>query len=368
MTLLTLSNLADIDSLGVKNSIYTLAKSTECPPHLPLLSGTKAYAESWIVNWHSDPQKCRLTDVCCYSIADALVSGDGQIWIADHLITSPEVMPIYVARGLELEKGGSARLHRDRKLLVRTISEPCLVAIGHGTMVYGHFLIEMLFRLMVAQEALVKSGISYRVLLDRESPPWLLYILHHYFGVQLNQMEFFRPSVERVHLRHAIIPGRVLQDSGFHPYANILLRRLLASLPAAKLEYTSRRFFILRNKLVNPAAPSRICVNEPQLAAIAARAHGFVPITIENMEWRDQIAIFQDAEIILGQAGSGLHNALFSSSSSRLASIGFMNQIQSQISTLQLQRMAYLTQNVELKGKFSVDETVFGEFLERVCG
>ena len=345
-----------------------LAKSTERPPHLPLLSGSETFAESWVVDWHNGPQKCKLNDVYCYFVDDAIVSGDGQIWIADHLITSPEVMPIYVARGLELEREGNTRLHRDRKLLVRTISDPCLVAIGHGTRVYGHFLIEMLFRLMVAQEAMAKSGVRYRVLLDRESPAWLLYILHHYFGVQLDQMEFFHPSAERIHLKHAIIPGRVLQDYGFHPYANILLRRLLASLPTAKLEYASRRFFILRNKLVNPAAPNRICINEPQLAAIAARVHGFVPITIENMEWRDQIAIFQGAEIILGQAGSGLHNALFSSSSSRLASIGFMNQVQSHISALQLQRMAYLTKNVELKGEFTVDETVFGEFLGRVCG
>lgn len=363
----TLSNLAEWEPFGVTRFSKWSIQATESLAPLPLLPGTDEYAHNWIKNWHDSGRSKKLSEVTCYSATDAVVSGDGQIWIEGRLVTSPEVMPNYVANGLELEKGGSERLHKDRELAVRTIDNPCLIAIGHGSRVYGHFLIEMLFRILIAKETIRDTDLRYRVLLDQETPLWLLYILDSYLGVRLGDIEFFQPKTEHVCLKHAIIPTRIFQEEGFHPAANVMLDRFVSGFPASDSQYRSRRFFILRNKFSNPSAPQRFCMNEARLAEIAIRDHGFVPITIENMEWREQIEIFRTAEILLGQAGSGLHNALFSSPGSKLASIGFMNMTQSNISSLRQQNMAYFTRGVDLKGEFSVDEDLFKDFLDQVC-
>jgi Glycosyltransferase 61 len=283
MAVPTLDNLADETQLrgpGVRSIIATAGEGYS---PLPLIPGTEKYAHNWMRQWHMSQQSPEVSDVACYIDVDTVVSGDGLIWIEDHLVTSPEVMPPYVATGLALETGGCARLHNDRTLSIRTVSEPCLVAVGHGTQVYGHFLIEMLFRILVAAEALKETHSRYRILLDRKAPPWLIYILNCSLGIRLEDMEFFNPEVERVHLPRGIISGRVHQNSGFHPIANTLLDRLISSLPTSSTQYPSRRFFILRNRFMNPHAPQRICKNEQKLAEIALKEHDFTPITIEDL-------------------------------------------------------------------------------------
>jgi hypothetical protein len=84
------------------------------------------------------------------------------------------------------------------------------------------------------------------------------------------------------------------------------------------------------------------------------------------MAWPQQIAAFRDAEITLGLAGSGLHNALFSAPESALASIGVMNFVQSEIGHLRRQHNAFLD-GIPITGDFAVDEAQFTAFLDAVC-
>jgi capsular polysaccharide biosynthesis protein len=93
----------------------------------------------------------------------------------------------------------------------------------------------------------------------------------------------------------------------------------------------------------------------------------FTGVTLETMTWKQQISLFHDAEIIVGQAGSGLHNSLFSGAETRLASIGFMNPVQSEIGALRGHHNAFLTNGINLRGEFMVNEQVFRTFLNQVC-
>lgn len=335
---------------------------------LPLISGTEPFVPDSLVDWHSGYQNGDERDVACYYMMDAVVSGAGQVWVGDHLITSPEIMPPYVANVLDIANGGNNGLHSSAKLPIRTIEAPCLVAIGHGIHVYGHFLIELLFRLLVAHRAFFQSEcIPYRILLDWAAPKWLLKILEENFGIGPADVEFFFPEREQVLLRHAFVPTRLFQDDMINPFANDLIADLLDRLNIQSEARPLRRIFVARNRFHNPKAPHRICVNEPSLIATAVEHYGFTSVTMETMTWLQQIALFQQAEIIVGQAGSGLHNALFSRPGSRLASIGFMNLVQSEIGALRGQHNAFWMKGIELKGEFRVDEEMFGTFLARVC-
>jgi capsular polysaccharide biosynthesis protein len=331
---------------------------------LPLIPGTEQFCPENIIKWHKGGMKWQPLDVACYFISDATVSGDGLVWVQDRLITSQEVMPKYVFNRLDIPNGGNARLLQPRNLPVRTITKQCMVAVGHGIKVYGHFLIEMLFRLAVTKRAVPRSVTEYSLLLDLSAPDWLLKILRENFHFELSDIEFFDSQKEQVLLHQAIVPGRVFLEDRVHPVANTFIDEYLHQITMPKTD--KKRIFVTRRKFVNPAAPQRICVNEAELVSIAGD-YGFTPVVTEQLTWPEQITLFRDAEIILGQAGSALHNALFSSAGSRLASIGYMNDVQQKIGALRAQYTAYFVEDIKLSGNFFVDEQEFSKFVGAIC-
>jgi capsular polysaccharide biosynthesis protein len=362
-----ISDLTNAQALGLPILRHLVVPAAGGIQPLPLISGTECFAQEWLVNWHREHHHWPESDMACYSITNAVVSGAGQIWLDGQLITSPEIMPPYVAQGLDIANGGNEMLRGAGALPVRTIETPCLVAIGHGIRVYGHFLIELLFRILAARRAYQTTGLRYRVLLDQAAPEWLLRILDEYLEVRASDIEFFQPEKERVQLHHAIISTTPLRDERFHPATNEMLAALVDRLNIPCLERPLRRVFIGRSGFSNPAAPNRTCVNEQNLIDTAVADYGFTSVAIETMSWSQQIALFREAEIVLGVAGSGLHNALFSHPGSRLGSIGVMNLVQSQIGALRGQHNAFLSKDIKLSGRFQVDEETYQAFLERVC-
>jgi capsular polysaccharide biosynthesis protein len=362
-----ISDLTISQAAGISVIRQQVASPSSGIQPLPLIAGTERFAHSWLADWHRELHHWAASDIACYSFINAVVSGTGQVWLDGQLITSPEIMPPYVANGLGVANGRLDTLNTVGLLPLRVIEQPCLVAIGHGIRVYGHFLIELLFRILIARLAHNERELPYRVLLDHEAPDWLLQILHNYLDVKSSDVEFFKPKVERVLLRHAIVPTRPLQNERFHPAANEMLEELVERLQVKSSVHQLRRVFIARNRFTNPSAPSRSCVNEQRLIDVAVTRHGFTAVAIEDMIWIEQIAVFRDAEVVLGLAGSGLHNALFSKPGSRLASIGVMNLVQSQIGALRGQRNGFLSKDVGVAGNFEVDEKCFTEFLDGVC-
>lgn len=334
---------------------------------LPLIPGTEAFSNHWLPDYHG--RDCGWIDhsVACYSLAGARISGDGNVWFEDRLITAPEIMPPYITARLDLAAGGSDWLKAEAALPIRSIATPCLVAVGHGTGVYGHFLLEMLFRILIARAAFASTGLRFRYLLSSRSPEWLLAILERDLAIRADEMEFFDPAREQVALRHAIVPSLIIQRGGFHPLANTLIDDCLHGLDLPPLFPLPARVFAVRQRFHNPAAPYRICLNEDRLAAIAAERHGFVPIAMERLTWPEQVALFRGSDTMLGQAGSALHTALFSKPGSRLASLGLMNGVQSDIGALRRQYNAFLIDGVPSAGEFVIDEDRFTAFLDAVC-
>jgi len=342
---------------------------------VPLIPGTERFASGWLRIFHGEHPGWINHDVAAYSMMDARVSGDGWLWLEDRLVTSLEVMPDYVAERLEISSGGNSYLHRAAALPVRSIETPCLLAGGHGTGVYGHFLTEVLFRILVGRAAFRDTGLRYHVLLDRAAPAWLLRILVDHLKISPDNFAFFDPEVEQIRLRHAVVPSLLLQRSppsagvqtgGFHPMANEMLATMVAEMSFRDIGPTPKRIFVARRGFSNPASGPRRCLNEEDLIAIASRRHGFTPVIVEAMAWPQQIAAFRDAEIILGLAGSGLHNALFSSPGSALASIGVINFTQSEIGHLRRQHNAFMD-GIPITGDFEVDKGQFTAFLDAVC-
>lgn len=299
--------------------------------------------------------------VHCYYAQNAIVSGSGELWVDGALLCSRELMPEYAFRILELDRGGSQELQKRRELPVRRIEQPCVSLVGHGTYIYGHFLLEMLPRLLVARAALAATELRTSILLSFDSPSWLLKILTNDLRVSQRDLEFFDPATERIELRKAILPELLYNDDGFHPAAARMVAQLTDEL-VGEPNSTAQRIFVSRVGFVNQRHDQRKCLNEPALARIAEHEHGFVPVPIETLPWAQQIGVFLSSRIVAGLFGSGLHNAFFSPAGTRIGAVGRWNLMQSHIGTLRQHDNAYLHVDVQLE--YTVDEDLFRAFLD----
>lgn len=332
-----------------------------------LIQGTPRFADGDILAYHADGPGDERFDVRCFLLPDAVVTAEGRIWVDGALLTGREFMPAYV---LHLVQGVALpELHRARELPVRVIEEPTIVLVGHGLSVYGHFLIEMLFRVLVLRRALGDDWATVRFLLDRSAPPWLVTILTEGLGVPASGIASFDGRTERVQLRRGIVAGNVGgSHEGFHPVCKDLIDELLADLALPRSRTPSPdRVFLVRRDFENPNAPHRRCLNESELIERARRRHHFVAVTMEKLHWRDQIALARGARVMVGPWGSALHAALFSGPGARVASVGCLNRVQSNIAALRGLGMGYLTRGVPQYGDFTVDPLDFDAFLDAVC-
>lgn len=117
---------------------------------------------------------------------------------------------------------------------------------------------------------------------------------------------------EYIHLPRLSVPEtkpcKNLSQLGGLPYEYVrFYRRRLAETFGICLENRdpSRRIFISRAN-----ASKRRMVNEEEVAEFL-RAFGFESVTLEEMSYLEQIEMFADASVVIGQHGAGLTNLLY---------------------------------------------------------
>ena len=340
----------------------TLAPSAPVRVPKPLLPGTEAFTNPFHIDWHSLPRDAAPREVACSFATGAIVTGQGHIWLDGKMVTAPQLMPFYVYNLHQISEQGP-RLLEIHTLPLREIAAPCAVLLGHGLHVYGHFLIEMLFRVLLVRRALRGTGLRARWLLAADAPAWLLRILAEDLDIPREDIEFFRPLEERVRLRQAILPDMVHDHDGFHPFTDMLIEDLLAHLAPLPEVAPAPRLFVGRRGFRNPESQQRECRNEAALVALA-EARGFVAIAPEELPWRQQLALFRQAGTIAGLFGSGLHTALVCPAGTRVGVLGVLNTTQSEIGALRGHSMAYMTEGFSLEGQFTVPQDAFAAFLD----
>jgi capsular polysaccharide biosynthesis protein len=275
----------------------------------------------------------------CYFIRDLVLVEHDTPFIGGAMAVCTEMMPAYRAH---LVQGDHSGLVADRlRLPCRTIDGPCFPLAADGN-VYGHFLIEALARLHVVARLLRPVLPAYRILVIRGLPAWVRRIMSDVYQVQQSDLVEYDPEGERVLLPQAIWPSLPMSGDQFHPYMNLVIADLLANLSVGAGLHIER-VFLSRMLFHNPVMHQRTFGNEQELAEIAVGEYGFCPIAPETIPWVEQVRLFANARAIIGRFGSGLHNALFARSGTQVGVLGFGNLVQSGISALRSQRLAYVT-------------------------
>jgi len=328
--------------------------------YLPLLSGTEHFAPDWLGMHHSTPTVHKVHDLSCFFSNDVVVSGIGYVFVDGRLITSSEFMPNYwraVAATTSY-----AGLRKECALPQTKIDGQTIVSCGWGVDVYGHFLIEMLPRIWLARKVIGDQIKSYRLLMSSQAPSWLLRIVRQYLGFADEQIVTYSPQKEQVRLHHAVLPTLPGLDIGFHPALNDMVDSLLYDTKDfSHLRFS--RLYVSRSGFFNPSTPNRKCENETELERIAETEFGFTVIRPEQLSWPIQINLFHGADIVVGEVGSGLHNAIFARAGARIGAIGFNNLTQSSVGALRGHHNAYLSISGSEEGNYSVSPEVFRDFV-----
>ena len=166
---------------------------------------------------------------------------------------------------------------------------------------FYHWILESLPRLWLWQEYQHMTGQSLPVLLTHPLPEFAQQTLDILGVKDVIFWDATRAEVKQLVMPMAVngtgIPSRpILEQVSEQLIANI------ANLP----QFDNPRIYITRKN-----SPKRRVINEDEVLALLEK-HGFEVFALETLSLTEQIALFQQAEIVIGAHGAGFANCIHS--------------------------------------------------------
>lgn len=278
--------------------------------------------------------------VCIREVIDAQYGGLGLIRIGDDLFAPADCYPDYLQRmvsaSLREQRADPwcGLLFSRRRRKVRC-ADPLLAAL-HPNLVYGHFLLEMLPRLLVAEEY-DTTGAS--LALSTRSPAWLAGIVS--IVAPSRKIVWFDSAKEVIVAPKLIVPSSM---QGAHHHLHPRMRDLIS---AFKIRIgiqaprpATKRLYLSRSRHPNVGAWHRLD-NEAEIERVFEAA-GFEILHPQEIGFKEQIERYDEAAVIAGEFSSALHNSLWARPGCRVLALNWINWHQSRIVTLMEQSVAYL--------------------------
>jgi capsular polysaccharide biosynthesis protein len=164
-----------------------------------------------------------------------------------------------------------------------------------GMGIYGHWLLDIIPSLITVRKIFQTQIPLY---LDPQQPRWVHDLIKAFdlpIVAQLRSDEVpLFSGLPRYH--------DYLNTSIFREYSRLIRKNILGE----KVKSGSRIYVSRANLNKN----SRVLLNEAEVSDFFLSA-GFQVVFPEEMTIRDQIAMFSTAQVVAGEAGSGLHNSIF---------------------------------------------------------
>jgi capsular polysaccharide biosynthesis protein len=187
---------------------------------------------------------------------------------------------------------------------------------------YCHWLQEVLCRLALLE----KQNIEYDWLCTRFSKPFMKETLA-LWGIDLAKIFSIFDQRTGVKAKTIILPSMILNSSiGFKTHAGVrpnpaplhyVSEKLISAAQKTSLNNTNfcKKVFISRKD-----APLRKILNEDEIFALF-QAHGFTRYELSKLSATEQILLFNNAEIVVGEHGAGLVNIMFCKPKTRVIEI-----------------------------------------------
>lgn len=328
-------------------SIFWLHPYVEVLPNKPLLFPELASKE--ILEQHQwGPVQTQ--GIGLGFLPNALVSGKSLIGDEKSLFELGSLVPTYVDNYLrrgEPDVGDTSLAHKSR----RFVPGVSVVLTHWNSDVYGHWLLEGLPKLLLLRR-LGHLFPNPRILVPSIPPPFASRLVRLVRGggppsnatsyVQRwadivlpgASVETYDPRSEYLQCEVVLSPTTLFSSPTFHFHPELV--GLLDDLPILRAG-RPLRLYVTRKR----ASHYRKMSNAAEIEGIA-QAHGLTVIAPETLSLAEQVRMFANATLIVGEFGSAMHNALFSPRSATVLCLNWINALQSRIAQFKEQRIGYL--------------------------
>lgn len=305
-------------------------------------------------------------DLGFYFLRDFTLRGRGFLFSGDRLLDRRDVIPEYVRHCIDNKQWGD--LYPDAPLPSRRIIGPALLLTSEAYFIYGHWLVDILPKAWLYKARFGKQIEGLKLLLPHDVPKYGLDILIDIFDFDPKNFEYYNWQEEDVILDKAIVPSLLHDDYMFHPetnsYVDFVLSRCTNVL-AVEEENDNKNFedgdliYVSRHSFRKKNATIRNISNEDNVHSIV-RDNGFTIVCPEELSWVEQVRVFAKAKVIVGEAGSGLHNTIFCRRNAVVLCFRSGTHVQATIGALREQTLVLLYPTEEAKNngntEFKIDE------------
>lgn len=262
----------------------------------------------------------------------ALVSGSSLVGNRSSLFRLAPVTPLYVDEALARDglrndpPVGNRRLVRRRKRKLEGLS----VLLTHwNSGVYGHWLVENMPKLLLLRQMMPQLP-AFRIVFPHWTPEWVTRWIS--FVVPEATLEIYNDRNEYLQCEVLALPVFMHPEHYFHPDLVKLLNDI-----SPPPRTTGRKLYVSR------LAPSRFrqLSNQVEIEAIAID-EGLTIVRPEALSIAEQMELFASAELVVGEFGSAMHNAIFSRQQTKILCLNWINCVQSRIAQLRRHEVGYL--------------------------
>lgn len=227
----------------------------------------------------------------------------GGRWVREQCHPSQLESPETIAA---LESGASLAFWAG--LPVEEIAQPCLLVARYGNTTWGHWLAEMLPR-AVCTERVAPGHYTYAIPGPAEQDGYHS-IMHRNvlaslaaYGISRDRLLVLSPASLYRFESLAMVTSVWTQPLMLHPDVMSLMRDAIAEPNRRPLPH---RVFLKRSP-----AMGRTVLNADDLAAVASR-HGYTPVSLEDLTFLQQTALFTNASRVVAVLGSDLTGLIYS--------------------------------------------------------
>ena len=288
-------------------------------------------APNSVWEWTGGIAAAPLAPIGCFFLRDVEVSGAGYLFsggrfIREHTHTSDVAMN-------RINEHYPGNPLDSRRTNIVTIDEPVLMITGAGNPTYGHWILDFLPRLVIAQLLLGPSSRDLPILLPATTPDWVRRMLKAYCGVSSQRLRFYSEQNDMVFCRTLCLPS-FAHDGNYSLHGSV--RSFFSALAGSIGHPADRRLCLSRKSF----SEGRVFANRDLLERIAT-SRGYEIVRPEELGFAEQAELYGSASCIVGEAGSGLHGSVFSQPGTIVASVGF-NWVQAHVSGAFEQKLIFM--------------------------
>jgi O-antigen biosynthesis protein WbqL len=271
-------------------------------------------------------------DLDLFVMKNSILGGRGSaVQVDGRYVWSRSLYPTYIYNYYN-DNTSADRWGFDSSLKpIRVKDAFCVMHFNYG---YGHWLTEIFPKLFVVK-ALRALGIRAPIAWPKTAHAHLLRRSASFLAN--DDFLIYDPSTEMVQAETLYMPGSGGHDHFFHP---ALSHWFSSCAQVAAIENVHRKIYVSRSKL-NYNYGFRKLENAGELEGVAGE-FGVELYYPEQDDPQTQINVFAAASLVVGEYGSGIHNAIFSNEGTKVIALNWINSVQSRIANLMGHRVGYI--------------------------